>query len=109
VEIHDATSYIATAAQPVGGNIIFRRDYAEGQMARDMTLFVGKDADSTFHGQGTYVLPVPGKPGAFIFMADRWQPTNAIDGRHIWLPIQFKDGTPFIEWLNAWDLSFFER
>jgi Glycosyl hydrolases family 43 len=70
---------------------------------------VGKDAVSTFHGQSTYVLPLPGKPGAFIFMADRWQPKNAIDGRHLWLPIQFKNGTPFVEWLDAWDLSFFER
>ncbi len=70
---------------------------------------IGKDAGSTFHGQSTYVLPLPGKPGAFIFMADRWQPRNAIDGRHLWLPIQFKDGTPFVEWLNKWDLSFFER
>ena len=69
---------------------------------------VGKDADSTFHGQSTYVLPLPGNPGAFIFMADRWQPKNAIDGRHLWLPIQFKNGRPIVEWLNAWDLSFFE-
>ena len=70
---------------------------------------VGKDADSTFHGQSTYVLPLPGKPGALIFMADRWQPKNAIDGRHLWLPIQFKDGTPFIAWLSEWNLSFFVR
>ena len=46
---------------------------------------------------------------AFIFMADRWQPRNAIDGRHLWLPIQFKDGLPFVEWLDFWDLSFFDR
>jgi beta-xylosidase len=70
---------------------------------------VGKDANLTFHGQATYVLPVPSKPGAFIFMADRWQPENAIDGRHLWLPIQFKDGKPFIEWRDPWDLGFFNR
>ena len=70
---------------------------------------VGKDADSTFHGQSTYVLPVPGKSGAFIFMADCWRPNNAIDGRHLWLPIRFKDGKPLVEWMNKWDLSFFER
>lgn len=70
---------------------------------------VGKDARTTFHGQSTYVLPVPGKTGAFIIMADRWQPENAIDGRHLWLPIQFKDGVPFVEWRDKWDLSFFER
>jgi len=70
---------------------------------------VGKDAELTFRGQSTYILPVPGKPGAFIFMGDQWRPNNAIDGRHFWLPVQFKDGRPFIEWMNEWDLSFFSR
>ncbi len=69
----------------------------------------GKDAGLTFHGQAACVLPVPGKPGAFIFMADRWHPGNAINGRHLWLPIQFKDGRPFMEWRDEWDLSFFGR
>jgi hypothetical protein len=69
---------------------------------------VGEDAGLTFHGQSTYVLPVPGKTGAFIFMADRWKPGNPIDGRYLWLPIQFKDGKPFVAWLDKWDLSFFK-
>lgn len=63
---------------------------------------------NTFNSQSAFVLPVDGKEDAFIFMADRWNPTNAIDGRHIWLPIQFgKDGRPFIEWKDQWDLSCF--
>ena len=70
---------------------------------------VGKDAGSTFQGQSTHVLPVPGKTGAFIFMADRWRPKNAIDGRHLWLPIQFKDGKPFVAWMDKWNLGFFDR
>jgi hypothetical protein len=52
---------------------------------------------------------VPGKSGAFIFLADRWRPNNAIDGRHLWLPIQFKDGRPLLKWMDAWDLEFFDR
>lgn len=57
----------------------------------------------TFRSQSTYVLPVVGKPNTFIFMADRWNPANAIDGRHVWLPIQFDaDGIPFIEWRDSW-------
>ncbi|MCY2986301.1 MAG: family 43 glycosylhydrolase [Planctomycetota bacterium] len=60
----------------------------------------GKHASLTFHGQSTHILPVPGKPRAFIFMADQWRPKNAIDGRHLWLPIQFKDGRPLIEWMT---------
>lgn len=65
---------------------------------------VGPGAELTFDSQGTFILPAPDRPGAFIFMADRWRPDNAIDGRHIWLPIQFDArGTPSITWIPAWD------
>lgn len=62
----------------------------------------------TFDSQSTYVLPVAGKPNAFIFMADRWRPSNAIDGRYVWLPIQFEDDKPILKWMPEWDLSFFD-
>jgi hypothetical protein len=43
-------------------------------------------------------------------MADRWRPQNAIDGRYVWLPVQFDDqGIPFLKWLDEWDVSFFDR
>lgn len=64
----------------------------------------------TFHSQSTFVLPVQGRKDVFIFMGDRWTPANAIDGRHIWLPIRFgNDGLPFLEWKDEWDLKFFEH
>jgi hypothetical protein len=70
---------------------------------------VGEEKDLTFHSQSTYILPVRGKKDAFIFMADRWKPQNAIDGRYIWLPVQFdEEGTPYLEWMDKWDLSFFD-
>jgi len=62
----------------------------------------------TFDSQSTYVLPVAGQPGAFIFMADRWRPDNAIDGRYVWLPIQFENGHPKIKWMPEWNLSVFD-
>jgi len=69
---------------------------------------IGEDADVTFHAQSTFILPVHGKKDAFIFMADRWRPKNAINGRYIWLPIQFnKEGLPFLEWMDEWSLDFF--
>ncbi len=69
---------------------------------------VGDDKDLTFHSQSTYILPVVGKKDAFIFMADRWTPQNAIDGRYIWLPIQFREnGLPYLEWMDEWNLDFF--
>jgi len=63
---------------------------------------------NTFESQSTYILPVAGCQDAYIFMADRWRPKNAIDGRYIWLPIQFKNDVPFLKWEDRWDLSFFK-
>jgi len=72
---------------------------------------VGTDAQTkiTFGSQSTFVLPVKGKPGAFIYMGDRWKPANPIEAPHIWLPIQFdKNGKPFLAWIEQWDLGFFD-
>jgi len=70
---------------------------------------VGEDSDLTFHSQSTYALKVQGKKNAFIFMADRWKPKNPIDGRYIWLPIEFNDGKIILKWRDNWDLSFFDK
>ncbi|MDZ7317211.1 MAG: glycoside hydrolase family 43 protein [candidate division KSB1 bacterium] len=71
---------------------------------------VGPGAELTFHAQSTFVLPVHGIAGAFIFMADRWNPKNAIDGRYIWLPIRFgKDDRIEIKWANQWSLDVFSE
>lgn len=67
------------------------------------------EKETTFKSQSTYILPVLGKTDAFIFMADRWRPKNPIDGRYIWLPIEFEDGKPVLKWKKEWDLSFFEN
>ncbi|MBN2684729.1 MAG: family 43 glycosylhydrolase [Pontiellaceae bacterium] len=69
----------------------------------------GEDANLTFHSQSTYVLPVQGKENAYIFMADRWKPRNLGDSRYIWLPVQFKDDQPYLEWADEWDFSVFDR
>ncbi len=69
---------------------------------------VGPGAQKTFGGQSTHVLPVAGKKNAFIFMADRWEPMNAIDGRHLWLPIVFKGDNIEIGWRDEWSLNYFD-
>ena len=46
--------------------------------------------------------------GAFIFMADRWTPKNPIDGRYVWLPIQFENNLPVLRWLDNWTLDIFD-
>jgi hypothetical protein len=68
---------------------------------------VGDGAELAFHSQSTYVMPVNGKEDAYIFMADRWNPENPIDGRYIWLPLEFSDDKPILKWREKWDLSVF--
>jgi len=69
---------------------------------------VGPDSALTFHSQSTFVLPVQGKKDALIFMGDRWNPKDAIDGRYIWLPVHFENEKPVIKWEEKWDLSVFD-
>jgi hypothetical protein len=35
----------------------------------------------TFGAQSTFVLPAPGRPGRFIFMADQWNPDDLSSSR----------------------------
>ncbi|XP_043713452.1 uncharacterized protein LOC122661983 isoform X2 [Telopea speciosissima] len=42
---------------------------------------------TTFFAQSTFVLPLPGLPGSFIFMADRWNSADLRDSRYAWLPL----------------------
>jgi len=67
------------------------------------------EVETTFGSQGTFILPVQGRAGAFIFMADKWHPENAIDGRYVWLPVQWDNGLPVLKWLPEWDLTFFKK
>ena len=64
----------------------------------------GEDGDKTFFSQSTFILPVAGKEDTFIFMADRWRPKNHIDGRYIWLPIEWENNKPVIRWKESWSL-----
>ncbi|MBA0780513.1 hypothetical protein Gotri_004606 [Gossypium trilobum] len=42
---------------------------------------------TTFLSQSTFVLPLLGLPGSYIFMADRWNPAELNDSRYVWLPL----------------------
>lgn len=70
---------------------------------------LGKDAYLTFFAQSACIFPVVGKKDAFIFMADKWNPKNLTDSRYIWLPVEFKNGKPYIEWKDEWDLNYFSK
>ncbi|HLP05222.1 MAG TPA: glycoside hydrolase family 43 protein [Paludibacter sp.] len=65
----------------------------------------GKDADKTFYGQSTHVLPVQGKKNAYIAMFDQWKKTDLINSRYIWLPVVFKGTAIEIPWKEQWEIS----
>lgn len=85
----------------IGGNKIFRQ--------------------TTFFSQSTFVLPLRGFPGYFIFMADRWNPADLRDSRYVWLPVtvggpvdqplEYSFGFPLwsrisIYWHKKWRLPY---
>lgn len=67
----------------------------------------GKDAEVTFYAQSTFVLPVAGKPGKFIFLADKWNPKDLGDSRYIWLPLLVSGENIEIPWRDSWDPAAF--
>ena len=61
----------------------------EGNPAR------GEGAETTFDTQGTYIFR---QGDDFTFMADRWNPQNLGDSRHVWIPVKFDEsGSPYLE------------
>lgn len=55
---------------------------------------VDAGGDITYGAQGTFALQLA--PDEIIFMADRWNPENAIDGRYLWLPVEWKAERPIL-------------
>lgn len=88
----------------VGGNDVFRM--------------------TTFFGQGSFVLPLRGMHGFYVFMADRWKPSDLRDSRYVWLPLsvggladeamEYNFGFPswsrvLIYWHRKWRLPWTEE
>jgi beta-xylosidase len=66
---------------------------------------VDNDKETTYHSQSTYIFPVAGKKDQFIYMGDRWKPENAIDGRYVWLPIEFNENGFILHWKDKWRIK----
>eukprot|EP00897_Mesotaenium_endlicherianum_P009028 jgi/Mesen1/8153/ME000438S07257 len=60
-----------------------------------------KFRQKTFLSQGTFVLPLPGLPRKFVFMADRWFSRNLRNSRYVWLPLSVEVKGSGIERDNA--------
>jgi hypothetical protein len=63
----------------------------------------------TFRGQSTFILPVAGKPDAFILLADRWNARDLPQSRYLWLPIVWTDAGFEVPWREAWGLDVLDR
>jgi hypothetical protein len=48
----------------------------------------------TFFSQPTFVLPVAGQPGKYVFMADMWEPEDLASSKYVWLPMFVEDRLP---------------
>ncbi|HET6148189.1 MAG TPA: glycoside hydrolase family 43 protein [Polyangia bacterium] len=67
--------------------------------------WLGAEAETSYRSQSTYVQPVQGLPDTFLFIADRWNPTNLPDSRYIWLPLSFEPtGQPRLRWQDKWSV-----
>ncbi len=71
----NAASY-AVADRPLGPYKVF------GNPCR------GTGAKLTYLAQSTFVLPLNGKSGEFIFMADRWNKLDLPKSDYLWLPLK---------------------
>jgi len=64
--------------------------------------------EKTFGGQSSFIIKVNGLKDVYIAMFDIWKPSMPIEGRYIWLPIQFHKKMFSIQWLNQWNLDIFK-
>ncbi|MCD8317437.1 MAG: glycoside hydrolase family 43 protein [Paraprevotella sp.] len=71
----------------------------------------GPDAEKTFYGQSTCVIPIQGKKNAYIACFDMWKKTDLQDSRYIWLPLIINPQTQqmTIPWQTEWNLSIFNN
>jgi len=53
---------------------------------------IGKDSEQTFFAQGSFVLPVVGRQGRFIFMGDLWNKLDLEKSGYLWLPFTVANG-----------------
>lgn len=101
----DCTGWAPNPARLLAAHSIF----GEWEELGNPCLGEGEQVAHTFESQSTFLLPVHGRDNAFVFMADRWRPKNAIDGRYVWLPVQFEHDLPTIRWSDEWDLNIFNE
>jgi hypothetical protein len=59
-------------------------------------ICAGPGAETSFQGQGCFVLKIPREEDQYLLMLDQWKPDNLRDSRYLWLPIRFEGSRPFV-------------
>ncbi|MEE1617709.1 family 43 glycosylhydrolase [Brachybacterium sp. J153] len=63
----------------------------------------GDGASDTFRSQSTNVIPVDPERGTFVYMGDRWTPSDLKNAPYVWLPLRFGEGTQMsLVWADSW-------
>jgi len=64
----------------------------------------------TFGGQSTYALTLR-RNGCtrHILMLDVWRKMDAIDGRYVWLPVEWEGDKPIVRWRDSWTLADMDK
>ena len=63
----------------------------------------GEGASDTHRSQSTNVIPVDPENGTFVYMGDRWTPSDLANAPYVWLPLRFGEGTTMaLEWEDSW-------
>jgi len=61
---------------------------------------------NTFDSQTSTIVPVAGNKGTtYIYVGDRWKPSDLFDSAPIWLPISIGGGRAALQWVPSWTLE----
>ena len=60
----------------------------------------------TYHSQTAFILPVAGrKATTYMYLGDRWKPSNLTDSRYIWLPLTIGNGAMSVAPDQPWTID----
>lgn len=98
-----------TSGFEANGPLYSTADILHGDWQDHDNPCTGPNAENTFDAQFASVFELHDKPGCFIGIADRWNPEDMEDTRHVWLPFTFENNRLVIKWMDEWDLSVFDE
>lgn len=97
-----------TGWAPNPGKTAFTTDIL-GRWTPHGNFAVDQRRQTTYNSQSCYVFKIPGKENAYMYMGDRWNPSDVGNSRYIWLPVSMRSGYPVVRWYEEWTLSVYDK